>query len=349
MEKAHLRKKKINRLVRVFTVILLVGIGYYTAFRMLYWGNVEFTENAQVKQLVVPVNNRIQGYIREITFNEYQPVCKGDTLIIIEDEQYRLQLSEAEVQYQQALTEQTEIELALMSAVNDINVAESNIEKAKIEKENSFTTYSRYQRLLEKEAVTRELFDHARTDYDVKKTQYETLLKGQKNVILKKKQQEQKLKQVEAQIRLAELKRETASLHLSYTVVIAPCEGVIGRKNIQVGQLVQNGQTLVDIVDSREKWITANFRESQIAHIREGQKVEIKADAYPGESFMGIVQSLSDATGAAFSLIPQDNATGNFVKVEQRIPVRIEFDAQTSQECLKRLRAGMNVECLIRY
>ena len=98
MEKAHLRKKKINRLVRVFTVILLVGIGYYTAFRMLHWGNVEFTENAQVKQLVVPVNNRIQGYIREITFNEYQPVCKGDTLIIIEDEQYRLQLSEAEVQ-----------------------------------------------------------------------------------------------------------------------------------------------------------------------------------------------------------------------------------------------------------
>ena len=253
------------------------------------------------------------------------------------------------MQYQQALTEQTEIELALMSAVNDINVAESNIEKAKIEKENSFTTYSRYQRLLEKEAVTRELFDHTRTDYDVKKTQYETLLKGQKNVILKKKQQEQKLKQVEAQIRLAELKRETASLHLSYTVVIAPCDGVIGRKNIQVGQLVQNGQTLVDIVDSREKWITANFRESQIAHIREGQKVEIKADAYPGESFMGIVQSLSDATGAAFSLIPQDNATGNFVKVEQRIPVRIEFDAQTSQECLKRLRAGMNVECLIRY
>lgn len=307
-------------MVRVFTVILLVGIGYYTAFRMLHWGNVEFTENAQVKQLVVPVNNRIQGYIREITFNEYQPVCKGDTLIIIEDEQYRLQLSEAEVQYQQALTEQTEIELALMSAVNDINVAESNIEKAKIEKENAFTTYSRYQRLLEKEAVTRELFDHARTDYDVKKTQYETLLKGQKNVILNKKQQEQKLKQVEAQIRLAELKRETASLHLSYTVVTAPCNGVIGRKNIQVGQLVQNGQTLVDIVDSREKWITANFRESQIAHIREGQKVEIKADAYPGESFTGIVQSLSDATGAAFSLIPQDNATGNFVKVEQRIP-----------------------------
>lgn len=349
MEKAHLRKKKINRLVRVCTVILLVGIGYYTAFRMLHWGNVEFTENAQVKQLVVPVNNRIQGYIREITFNEYQPVCKGDTLIIIEDEQYRLQLSEAEVQYQQALTEQTEIELALMSAVNDINVAESNIEKAKIEKENAFTTYSRYQRLLEKEAVTRQLFDNARTDYDVKKTQYETLLKGQKNVVLKKKQQEQKLKQVEAQIRLAELERETASLHLSYTVVIAPCDGVIGRKNIQVGQLVQNGQTLVDIVDSREKWITANFRESQIAHIREGQKVEIKADAYPGESFMGIVQSLSDATGAAFSLIPQDNATGNFVKVEQRIPVRIKFDSQTSQECLKWLRAGMNVECLIRY
>lgn len=349
MEKAHLRKKRINRLVRISTIILFAGIGSYTAFHTLHLGKVEFTENAQIKQLVVPVNNRIQGYIREIAFKEYQPVCKGDTLIVIEDEQYRLQLSEAEVQYQQSLTEQTEIELALLSAGNDINVAESTIEKAQIEKENAFTTYSRYKRLLEKDAITHEQFDNARTDYEVKKTQCETLLKGQKNVVLKKKQQEQKLKQVEAQIRLADLKRGMASLHLSYTVVTAPCDGVIGRKNIQVGQLVQNGQTLVDIVDSREKWITANFRESQIAHIREGQKVEIKVDAYPGECFNGIVQSLSDATGAAFSLIPQDNTTGNFVKVEQRIPVRIEFDAQTSQEYLKRLRAGMNVECLIRY
>lgn len=349
MNAKHIRKKKINRIVQIATIILIVGIGCYTAYHMLHLGHIEFTENAQMKQLVVPVNNRIQGYIREIAFDEYQAVQKGDTLIIIEDEQYRLQIGEAEVLYQQSLTEQTEIELALLTAENDINVAESTIEKARIEEENAFAIYSRYEKLFEKDAVTREQFDNARTDYGVKKTQCETLLKERKNTILKKRQQEQKLKQVGAQIRLADLKKDMASLHLSYTVITAPCDGVIGRKNIQVGQLVQNGQTLVNIVDSREKWITANFRESQIANIHEGQKVEIKADAYPGKSFTGIVRSLSDATGSAFSLVPQDNSTGNFVKVEQRIPVRIEFDAQTSPECLKRLRAGMNVECLIRY
>lgn len=349
MKKEQIRKKRVNRLIRVFTFILLAGITSYTAFQMLHLGHVEFTENAQVKQLVVPVNNRIQGYIREIRFHEYQSVCEGDTLILIEDEQYRLQMGETEIRYQQSLTEQTEIELALSVAENDIHVAESNIERARIEKENAFTIFSRYENLLKKEAVTREQFDNARTDYEVKRTHYETLLKERKNTILRKKQQEQKLKQVDAQIRLADFEQDRASLDLSYTVITAPCDGVIGRKNIQIGQLVQSGQTLVHIVDGREKWITANFRESQIAHIREGQKAEIKVDAYSGERFSGVVRSLSDATGSAFSLVPQDNTTGNFVKVEQRVPVRIEFDEQTSPQRLKYLRAGMNAECLIRY
>lgn len=348
MEKNYTRKR-IHRCVRIITLFLLVWIGVYTAFHMLHLGQVEFTENAQIKQLVIPVNNRIQGYIKKIYFEEYQPVSKGDTLVLIEKDHYLLEAGKAEVLYQQSLTEKVEIGLALSVAQNDIAVAESHIEKAKIEKENAFTTYSRYKNLLQKEAVTREQFDKAQTDYEVKHTQLETLIKEQRNTVFKKKQQEQRLKQIEAQIRLANLEQDMAKLNLSYTVIVAPCDGVIGRKNIQVGQLVQNGQTLVNVVDIREKWITANFRESQIAHIREGQQVEIKVDAYPKEKFVGVVRSLSDATGSAFSLIPQDNSTGNFVKVEQRVPVRIEFSRETSQAWMKRLRAGMNVECLIKY
>ena len=106
---------------------------------------------------------------------------------------------------------------------------------------------------------------------------------------------------------------------------------------------------MVDIVDENERWIVANYKETQTTHIREGQPVEIEVDAVPGIIFKGIVKSISRATGASFSLLPQDNSAGNFVKVEQRIPVRIEFSADNRPEDMERLRAGMNVECVVNY
>ena len=112
--------------------------------------------------------------------------------------------------------------------------------------------------------------------------------------------------------------------------------------------MVQPGQTMVDIVDSSDLWVIANYRETQLSNIREGADVEMTADAVPGVTFKGIVESISDATGAAFSMIPQDNATGNFVKVEQRIPVRISLKGNKTED-LKRLRAGFNVECEVKY
>lgn len=133
-----------------------------------------------------------------------------------------------------------------------------------------------------------------------------------------------------------------ARLNLSYTVITATADGVVGKKQIHEGQLVQPGQTLVDIVDNTDLWVVANFRETQMPHISVGRKVRMTADAVPGVVFWGTVERISDATGSAFSLIPQDNATGNFVKVEQRVPVRIRFK---SRQNIQRLRAGMNMEC----
>ena len=121
-----------------------------------------------------------------------------------------------------------------------------------------------------------------------------------------------------------------------------------GRKSINIGELVQPGQTMVNIVDNGELWIIANYREKQIKNIKEGAEVEIIADAVPGVKYIGKVQSISDATGASYSLLSQDNATGNFVKVEQRIPVRISIDNNTAED-IKKLRAGLNVECEIKY
>ena len=129
-------------------------------------------------------------------------------------------------------------------------------------------------------------------------------------------------------------------------VIIATADGTAGRKEIHEGQLVNPGQTMVNIVDNAELWVVANYRETQLQHIAVGSKVKMEVDAGPGVTFEGEVERISDATGAAFSIIPQDNATGNFVKVEQRVPVRIGIKPS---EHIKRLRAGMNVECTINY
>ncbi|MDE5786635.1 MAG: efflux RND transporter periplasmic adaptor subunit, partial [Duncaniella sp.] len=129
----------------------------------------------------------------------------------------------------------------------------------------------------------------------------------------------------------------------------APCDGITSRKEIQEGQLVQPGQTLLDVVDGSDTWITANYKETQLHHIAPGSEVKIKVDAIPGVEFKGNVTSISSATGASLSIIPQDNSAGNFVKVRQRVPVRIAFSPENSPEDMAKLRAGMNVECEVIY
>ena len=150
-------------------------------------------------------------------------------------------------------------------------------------------------------------------------------------------------------VKLAEAALELARLNLSYTIIIAPCNGTTGRKNVQEGQLVQPGQTLVDIVDSNDRWIVANYKETQTNNIKETQLVDIYVDAIPGKCYKGVVRSISRATGSSFSLFPQDNSSGNFIKIEQRIPVRIEFSSENTPEDIALLRAGMNVECKVFY
>ncbi|MDE6368087.1 MAG: efflux RND transporter periplasmic adaptor subunit, partial [Muribaculaceae bacterium] len=159
----------------------------------------------------------------------------------------------------------------------------------------------------------------------------------------------QRTAQNDAAIDLAAALLETARLNLSYCVVLAPCDGYTSRKEIQVGQLIQPGQTLLDVVDTADVWVSANYKETQLHHIAPGSEVEIKVDAIPGVTFRGVVQSISQATGAALSILPQDNSAGNFVKVRQRVPVRIEFSKDNSESDMQLLRAGMNAECEIRY
>ena len=343
-------KNKTKKLIYNITVLLLVIGGIIWVFsRFIHLGNVEYTDNAQIKQLIVPVNSRVQGFIKKVYFEEYQDMKKGDTLLLIEDAEFRLRVAQAEADYQNALSGKTVMTSTINTTQNDIAVSDAGIQEAKIRMDNAEREYIRYKNLLNQDAVTRQQYDAMKTNYDALKARYELLLRQKQTTTLVKQEQTQRLDQTDAGIKLAEAALEIARLNLSYTVIIAPCDGTTGRKDIQEGQLVQPGQTLVDMVDKNDKWIIANYKETQTANIHEGQKVDIKVDAIPNVIFKGIVKSISRATGASFSLIPQDNSAGNFVKVEQRIPLRINFSNGNKPEDMEKLRAGMNVECEVKY
>lgn len=333
----------------IATVIVIIVASIWVGSKFIHLGNVEFTDNAQVRQQIVPVNTRVQGYIKEIRFNEYEPVKKGDTLFIIDDSDMRLNLARAKADYQNALAGRGVANMSVVSAAANVSVTEASVNEAKVLMDMAATDLERYKNLLAQDAVTRQQYDAAKTDFEAKKARYDMLRRQRSASSSVVNVNRQRFSQSEAGIELAKALLETAELNLSYTVILAPCDGYTSRKEIQVGQLVQPGQTLLDIVDTGEIWVTANYKETQLKHIARGSKVKVTVDAIPEVEFTGEVKSISTATGASLSILPQDNSAGNFVKVRQRIPVRIEFTPDNNPEYMALLRAGMNVECRVEY
>lgn len=340
-------KNKKRAIPNFFIALVLVGGISWVCGKFIHLGNVEFTDNAQIKQHLTPVNTRVQGFIKKIYFDEYQPVKKGDTLVVIEDTEYRLKLAQAEADYKNALAGKSAMHTTINTTQNNIFVTDAVIEEQRVRLKNAETDYKRYEELMKEEAVTPQQFDRIRTDYAATKAKYEQLLRQKQSSMLVKQEQTQRLEQNDSEIKLAKAALELAKLNLSYTVICATTDGVTGRKDIHEGELVQAGQSLVTLVDGTEKWVIANYKETQTTDMKQGQLVEMKVDAIPDIVYKGRIVSISDATGSFYSLIPQDNSAGNFVKVEQRIPVRIEFTKDNSKANLERLRAGMNVECYV--
>lgn len=341
--------RKTKKLIYNTTVIALLLIGVaYVCSRFIHLGNVEYTDNAQVRQHITPVNTRVQGFIKKIYFDEYKPVHKGDTLLVIEDSEFKLRLAQAEADLANAFAGRQATNAGIATTQNNISVNDATVEEIRVQRANAGRELQRYKKLLEQDAVTKQQYDNVKTAYDAINARYEQALRTRHSTSLSKNEQTHRLGQNEAAVRLAQAAVDLAKLNLSYTVIVATCDGVTGRKDIHEGQLVQPGQTMVDIVDDGELWVVANYRETQLPNIKEGASVTFTADAVPGVEYKGVVESLSDATGAAFSLIPQDNATGNFVKVEQRVPVRIRLHGNDTAD-VRRLRAGFNVECKVKY
>ncbi len=344
MEKKHFYRWIYN----VIVLMLLVAGATVVIMNFAHFGRVEWTDNAHVRQHITPVNTRVAGFIKEIRFDEFQPVHRGDTLAIIEDAEFRLAVAQAEAALAQAQAGSRATTTGMATTQSNIGVTEATIDELRANMENAQREDARFQKLLEQQSVTQQQADNTHTAYLAARARYEAANRQRRSMTLVKSEQGHHLQQSEAAIEVARAQLDLARLNLSYTVIIATADGVLGRKEIHEGQLVQPGQTMVDIVDNSDLWVVANYRETQLPRIAVGAKVCIKADAVPGVEYTGTVERISDATGSAYSLIPQDNATGNFVKVEQRVPVRISLEGNKAED-LQKLRAGLNVECEIQY
>lgn len=325
-------------------IALILGGAFWIGTLFFHFGNVEYTNNAQVRQDLVTVNARIQGYVSRIYVDEFQQVRKGDTLMVVEDAQYRLEVARAEAALQMAESGLEVQRSTVVTAGNAENIQRANMEEVRVRMVNARRDYERYQTLFAQDAVTRQQMEAKQTDYEALRANYKSLLSRGRGARLNTSEQQQRVGQNAAGIEVARAALHLAQLNLGYTVITAPCNGYTARRMVQEGELVQPGQKVFTLVSTDKVWIVANLKESQLKNVEIGRRVRIKIDAVSEGKFSGTVIAISDATGAQYSPTPTDNAAGNFVKVEGRIPVKIGFTDVSDSTMLARLRSGMNAE-----
>lgn len=343
-KRRQLKQRRLRNIaLNSFCALLAISGAIWGVTIFLRHRSYEITNDAYIDQYIVPVNVRTSGYIAEVRFTEHQYVSKGDTLLIIDNREHCIQLNEARARLLDA-----EGLKAVVGSERDVAYHNERMDAAKIsEAEARLRQCERNQMncevLLKKNIISQAQFDEVRTECEMARAQLKSLI-GQKDASRSSvREKESRLKNADASILQRKAEVEMAMLNLSYTVVTAPFDGYMGRRAVEPGQYIQSGQAISMLTRRGEKWVTANYLESQIANIHIGQFVKITVDAFDGIELTGVVSAISDATGAKYSMIPTDNSAGNFVKVQQRIPVRIDFDS-ISNDKLNKLRAGMMVE-----
>ena len=331
---------------RLVVSLVCIGIIAYGLWRLvdvfIEYTASETCNDAQIEQYITPVNLRASGYIAKVCFKEHQEVHKGDTLLIIDDREYRIRLMEAEAALKDAkaganVNSATEQTTQTSASVYSASIDEIEVRLAKLSKD-----IERYRNLVANKAATPIQLEQLEVEYDATKKKLEAARKQQEAAYKGVNEVTTRRGNVDAAIQRAEAAVEMARLNLSYCVVVAPCDGKLGRRTIEEGQMVNAGTTITYIIPDNQKWVIANYKETQIENLHVGQKVRMTVDALNNEVFEGTVTAISGATGAKYSLVPTDNSAGNFVKIQQRVPVRIDFN-NISKEDNDRLAAGMMV------
>ena len=342
-EVKKLRKLRTRqRLVSLVGIAVLVWGIIQVAMLFLDYKSTEASNDAQIEQYISPVNLRASGYIKKIYFTEHQDVKKGDTLLVLDDREYKIRVMEAEAALKDAMAGADVIGATLQTtqstaSVYDASLAEIEIRLAKLEKDRQ-----RYQNLVKRNAATPIQLEQIETEYAALQRKLEATKRQRKAALSGVNEVSHRRENVEAGIQRATAALEMAKLNLSYTVVVAPCDGKLGRRALEEGQYISAGQTITYILPNTQKWVVANYKETQVENLQVGQEVKITVDALSDKEFTGKITAISGATGAKYSLVPTDNSAGNFVKIQQRIPVRIDF-VGLSPEDNERLAAGMMV------
>lgn len=343
-EKALKLKKQRRRkiLASLLGIAILVWGVIEVAFLFLDYKYTETSNDAQVEQYISPVNLRASGYIRKIYFTEHQSVRKGDTLLVLDDREYRIRVMEAEAALKDAMAGATVVDATLQTTQNSASVYESSIAEIEIRLVKLEKDRQRYRNLLKRNAATPIQLEQIETEYEATRKKLEAVRRQQKAALSGVKEVSNRRESTEAAIQRATAALEMARLNLSYTVVLAPCDGKLGRRALEEGQYISAGQSITYILPDTQKWVIANYKETQVENLSVGQEVRITVDAISDREFTGRITAISGATGSKYSLVPTDNSAGNFVKIQQRIPVRIDF-TNLSKEDNERLAAGMMV------
>jgi membrane fusion protein (multidrug efflux system) len=327
-------RKQGNKKIKALVILLAILVaGGWFGLKWIISGrtNIE-TDNAFIEARIVQVSSKVSGTVARVLVGDNQFVKRGDLLLEIDGRDYQLRIAQAAAGVGMAENEMGGEQLKADGARAALQSAKARFDQAVVDQTRAEKLYSR-------DVVPKEQLDRLTTARRVSEAQL--------------KEAEEALKRAQAEAGLAikagnkarvlqrKAQLDEAEQQLSYTRIFAPRDGYITRKSIEPGVNIQAGQPLMALVPLQDAWITANYKERQITYLRPGQKVEFSVDAYPDKTFSGTVDSIMAGTGAAFSLLPPENATGNYVKVVQRVPVKISIDKNADPERL--LRVGMSV------
>jgi len=341
MEQQAQEKKKKSPVRLIILIVVLLVAGYFIFDKIKFALTHETTDDAQVEGQITPVLPRVSGYIKNLYIKDYDSVKAGQLVAEIDDADLLLQLKEMEANLAQSKIDIVNAKATLNNALVSLKVNKGNIDLSEIRLKKAQQDLDRDKNLYAAEAITKKQLDDSQYNYETALQQYQNSHRDYNAADSRLAVLKASVEKAEASIAVQQAKIDQQKLKLTYTKIFAPQSGKIGKRNVSEGQFVQEGTPLFSIVDNSSYWVVANFKENQLQHLYRGKKVEIDIDAYPNLKITGTVANLSDATGAKFALLPPDNSSGNFVKVTQRVPVKINFDNIEQYKDL--LRAGLSV------
>jgi len=346
-------KKKPNRMKFVligFLLVIVVG-----AIFIFTGGGTESTDNAQLDADIVPIRASVSGYVKQVHFEDNQLVKKGDLLVTIDDTEYQAKVAQAEAALANAKANLAAVRSNANASNDNANAAmfstettQESIKSAQAKLNKTKEDFKRTKSMYNAKAATQADMDNvtaelevAQAQFDMAQKQYKVSQSQSAGVRSQAIGQLSMVSLAEAMIRQREAELKLAITQLDYTTIEAPCDGIVSKRSIEAGQFISLGSPLCSVIDNTTLWISANFKETQLENMKIGQTVKIKIDAYPNMKLTGKLNSFIGATGAKFSLLPPDNSTGNFVKIVQRVPVKITID-RLSKEQLKALLPGLS-------